>query len=596
MIKVMMPGWILLVIALLLGGSSQALGRVSLSDVTKRTAEVQIKNLLEPLLDKYCHDECKLMAVSPIVDVRFSDEVAPGFDDSEPGGSLTPVSASVRILMDDKIGPVSRGKLLELLQQHLDTLDYPIKIETVVTHFPMPRGSEGKIAELRDKTAKQFRNTLEDLFQQFCPGQCLLADFNISVKPVNGEEAQYGAASEFVQEAGIAIRISDVGGTILVDDRLSPEERNNILEMAKLKTNYLKNVSLSSKAMRFPQPMQAGRGGYSSGNWSGVGGKSAMDKTSISEKNDSRSIANSQSTNDSRFNTNSNSQSTNQNNMSENNQRQERFERFEKIERVESGDAVQKELEKFKIYGLIFSAAVFALLVFIALATWKAKSGVSVQKLIRSVGGAAGSSMSLFKGRGEDSTGGAERSGQVAKRYEIERLAEELSGIFAEHPKVAKHVFSRIITEQGVEMMANYIYIFGESIVMDMLRDPSLQSDMGELMEYYAKNPIEIGEDDKLELLQALHARTISGKLAVLGNRSSNLFDFLAEMDGAQILELVRNESLTVKAIVLTQCDNQKRTAIYSQIDEDLRMAILSELSRIDYLPSDYIFNVANAL
>jgi flagellar motor switch protein FliG len=67
-------------------------------------------------------------------------------------------------------------------------------------------------------------------------------------------------------------------------------------------------------------------------------------------------------------------------------------------------------------------------------------------------------------------------------------------------------------------------------------------------------------------------------------------------MDGMQILELVRNESLTVKSIVLTQVDPQKRTAIYSQLDEDTRMRLLTELSRIDYLPRDYIFNVANAL
>ena len=67
-------------------------------------------------------------------------------------------------------------------------------------------------------------------------------------------------------------------------------------------------------------------------------------------------------------------------------------------------------------------------------------------------------------------------------------------------------------------------------------------------------------------------------------------------MDGLQILELIRTESLTVKSIVLTQCDPQKRSIVYAQMDPDARMKILGELSRIDYLPKDYIFNVANAL
>lgn len=115
-------------------------------------------------------------------------------------------------------------------------------------------------------------------------------------------------------------------------------------------------------------------------------------------------------------------------------------------------------------------------------------------------------------------------------------------------------------------------------------------------MEFYAKNPQDMKDDEKLELLKKLQNRTIAGKLVVMGNRSSNLFDFLAEMDGTQIMELVRAESLTVKSIILTQCDLQKRQAIYTQLDEETRMKLLTELSRIDYLPRDYIFNVANAL
>jgi flagellar motor switch protein FliG len=35
---------------------------------------------------------------------------------------------------------------------------------------------------------------------------------------------------------------------------------------------------------------------------------------------------------------------------------------------------------------------------------------------------------------------------------------------------------------------------------------------------------------------------------------------------------------------------------IYSQVDEATRMKLLNELSRIDYLPRDYIYNVAQAL
>ncbi|MEO7163923.1 MAG: FliG C-terminal domain-containing protein [Bdellovibrionia bacterium] len=152
------------------------------------------------------------------------------------------------------------------------------------------------------------------------------------------------------------------------------------------------------------------------------------------------------------------------------------------------------------------------------------------------------------------------------------------------------------MTEEGVEVTAECIHVFGEGIIIEMLRDPTLQTDLNELMEYYAKNPITLKDDDKLDLLRKLHSRTTAGKLVVIGNRSTNTFDFLGEMDGQQILELMRTETITVKSIVLTQCDAQKRTTIYSQMEPDLRMKVLTELSRIDYLPRDYIFNVAAAL
>ena len=169
-------------------------------------------------------------------------------------------------------------------------------------------------------------------------------------------------------------------------------------------------------------------------------------------------------------------------------------------------------------------------------------------------------------------------------------MLEELTNVYAQQPKVAKQVFSRVLTEEGVETTAKYIELFGEAIVIDMLRDPSLQGDLTELMEFYAKNPMELTDEEKLDLLQRLHNRTVAGKLVVMGNRSSNLFDFLAEMDGLQILEMVRTESLTVKSIVLTQCDPQKRSAIYSQLDEDTRMKLLTRTFAHRLSPSRLYF------
>ncbi|MEK7690254.1 MAG: FliG C-terminal domain-containing protein, partial [Bdellovibrionota bacterium] len=521
----------------------------------------------------------------------------PGFDDLIVGGEtrLAASGATVRLLMDEKVGPVTRAKLMEFIQQYLDTLDFPVKVSTHMVRFPQASGSTAKVSELRDRIAKQYKTAIDDLFASFCPKQCMLTDFDVKVEQVNVEEAQYGSPGEYLVEGGTGIRIKSIVSTILLDQSLSEDERKNILEMAKLKTSSLKNVEIASKTIKFPRPkyeLQDENGEFVYG----PGGTRKLSSSNSKSDINSSSTQKSLEQADKKSTESKDSLATSKSTSAETNARQERFERIEKIERVESGDAVQKELDKFKVYGLFFSSAVLAMLVFITLSIFRVKSGggcSTIHKVIQSLTNdpAGGFSVAGAAGTGEN-----QKRVDLAKRYEIEQLTERLMTVFAQNPRVAKYVFTRILTEEGVEVTGKYLHIFGESVVIDMLRDPSLQTDLNELMEYYAKNPMELEDDEKLELLRRLHHRTVAGKLSVLGSRSSTQFEFLVEMDGLQILELIRTESITVKAIILTQCDAQKRSAVFAQLDEDTRMKLLNELSRIDYLPRDYISNVANAL
>jgi flagellar motor switch protein FliG len=575
-----------------------ALAKVDVGEITQRSAEKQVRNLVEPLLDKYCREECKLMSVNVTVDVANADDSSPGFDELDPRlrDSLAPSFARVKLLLDQKLGPVSRSKLLELIQQYLDTLDFPVKVETQTAFFPQPTTSSSKVAEMREKISKRFRDTLDELFRQFCPEQCLLADLNLRTELVNMEEAQYGDAGEFLQDGDVAIRVREISATLLMVASLSPEERDNLLEIAKLKASFLKNVNLTPKLLKFPAGLHEGALAGAGGFVNSRALKNALEQSTTTNSSQSNSSNNSKNQTVEKTDNTNTSRSASNNASTEN--RKESYSRFERVERVEQGDAIHKEMQKFKVYGLIFACSMLSLLIFIAIATLRPPKGEgsTVHRFIQSfVPKDPVDTSTPFSTAATPQTG-EERMASLNKRYEIERLKDELMQIFATMPKVAKTVFSKVLTEDGVEITAHYVHILGENVVLDMLRDPSLQADMAELMDFYAKNTFELTENDQLELLQKLHNRTIAGKIAVFGNRSSLLFDFLAEMDGLQILEMIRNESLTVKAIVLTQCDLQKRATIYAQLDESSRLLLLAELSRIDYLPRDYIYNVANAL
>jgi flagellar motor switch protein FliG len=602
----------LIIIPLLIAGQAQA--SPSTLDV-KKHGEESIRKIVEPVLNQYCHEQCQIIHIDTEVDLAVDDLTTPGFEETSGKATLAPASGTVRILMDDALGAQTRAKISDLLKEHLDILDYPVDIEMRVTKFPQPAASNYRVADLRDRVSREVKASIQNMLAQFCPDTCLLGDFDVQSEVINPEDINYSASQDFFQDGPAAIRVRGVKATIMTDQGMSPEQANGIVEMAKLKVAQYKNSSIVSQSMVFPKYAKNGVygrngmvGPYAYGNGLDIVNSDSKDTKDLRETTSSkeaRELREAKESRDSKTENNSvkNNQTdrstaseVNKTDTQANNNKQEKFEHYEKIERVENGDAVQQVLEKFRVYGIIFAAIVLALLLTLVAISFRKQIFETVNR---------GTENGKDSGRGNQSQSSNEASGKFAnedrssllsKRIESENLFQELTGIFSEQPKVAKHVFTNVLTEEGVETTAQYLEIFGESVVMDLLRDPGLQSDLTELMDFYSRNTFETSDTERLLLLKKLQHRTVTAKMQVHGSRSAALFDFLSDMDTPQIVEMVKNESNTVKAIVLTQCDSKKRQVIFNAHDENTRIKLMTELSRIDHLPKNYIHNVASAL
>ena len=53
----------------------------------KKHGEDEIRHVVEPILEKYCRDQCKIIHVESEVDLAVDDLVTPGFEDH--GGKVT---------------------------------------------------------------------------------------------------------------------------------------------------------------------------------------------------------------------------------------------------------------------------------------------------------------------------------------------------------------------------------------------------------------------------------------------------------------------------------------------------------------------------
>jgi flagellar motor switch protein FliG len=583
----------------LLVGSALAAGPSTL-DVKKR-GEQQVRQVLEPLVNQYCREQCQIIHVETEVDLAVDDLTAPGFEE---GGraTLAPAAARVKMLVDENLGSQTRNKILALFKEHLDQLDYPVQVEPRITRFPQPASSTYRVAELRARVVRDIRASIQGMLTQFCAEHCVLGDFDVQTEAVNPEDVDYASSQEYFQDGPAAIRVKGVKAVVMTDQALPPEEAAGMVEMVKLKVSPYRNSEVLAQSMRFPKNLQMMAGaqvpwaqGRSPASSDGKESREIKDQKELREARDSRETRESKELKDS---TESRNQTTNQTLRQQNDSsdvRKERVEHYEKIERVENGDAVQAVLDKFKLYGIILSSIMLALLFTLV--------AISFRRQIFDGGkGQDGGKESSRDGKTTLATPdnlsltNDEKATLIGKRIEASRLHDELTAIYSEQPKVAKHVFTHVLTEEGVETTAQYLEIFGESVVMDLLRDPGLQSDLTELMDFYARNTFDINDDERLGLLKKLHHRTVTAKMQVHGSRSAVLFDFLAEMDAPQMFEMIKNESNTVKAIVLTQCDSKRRQVLFQSYDEPTQLKLMAELSRIDHLPKNYIHNVASAL
>lgn len=603
--------------------ASFAQAKTSTLEVKKR-AESQIKNIVEPILAQYCKEQCKFINAQVEIDLAVEENVAPGFEDVPSTATLAPAAAKVSLLIDKNMGKATQTNILNLVKESLKTLDYSVDVNYTTTAFPQPATTSYKVAELRERVTRDIKDQLTSLMNQFCPKHCMLGSFEVRSDVVNPEDVDYGSSQDYFVDGSAAIKVNNVNAVFMVDESLSTAEANSLVQMAKLKLSNIKWLDIGAQSVKFPNPdtatnkvagnsgnPSAGEGGESERNPASetLGVKSKTEETKdqkfsslTQDEQTLKQLQELNKTETNQLNTDhkKTTQENNQSSTSENNSKEEKYSRIEKIERVENGDAVQQVLDKFKMYGIVLSSVILALLLTLVAISFRslfwegkgAKGGDSASSSKSHDHGNRGSSL----GSEASSLTNDEKASIFAKRVEANQLHTELTQVFSEQPKVAKHVFGQVLTEEGVETTGQYIAIFGESVMFDLLKDPGLQADLSELMDFYARNTFDINDEERLQLLRKLHHRTVSSKMALHSSRSAALFDFLAEMDAPQIFEMIKNESNTVKAIVLTQCDTKKRQVIFANHDDAIRLKLMTELSRIDHLPKNYIFNVASAL
>ena len=488
---------------------------------------------------------------------------------------------------------------------------------------------------LRRGIEEKITSALNGVISQYCPNQCLIERVDVA-----GELASKAAAGGLLQsqyaadpKTGAIFRVQSVQADITVDAKIEERIRDQILKMMQARTRFVTPVYINVGVIDFPesyaQKMQ--RENISETDPYGLeklrqmlimfrdlaGTKEIVTNTNSTATNeslkteksdatlhathDTTASTNTNSTNNSSTNTHTNSTQKSSNTIATNNTTATHTNSEMVKTSAEEKESIAGVFTALSPHELMAYAAGFLVLlglIIIAVARFARTSKEAGAMM--DYGDEGAMAVPTFKGgqiHGEAPTqeaGPADRD--LALGVKAGELKQELVDLFMQNPKVARDTFGRILKEDGVEMAAKYLHIFGHLIIYELLNDPGLQRELYELSEYYHNSSFLFTKAEELELLQRLKTRVTASEIRVLTQKSSEKFEFLQKLEPGQIYNLIVDENIQVQCIVLTQLDRKRRRMVFDLYQGDSKVRLMEQLSMAEAIPKDYMYNVAKVL
>lgn len=444
--------------------------------------------------------------------------------------------------------------------------------------------------QLKDKVEKNINK----VFSKYCPDQCILESVDLSTQLIQGITAQSYREDQifFSSNRDLGLKVDGVDVSYLIDDRLDINLRAEIQAVLEGSLRFVTPVNYIANSQPFPDSYQKRlkKEKLLSEDPYGLDKLKNMLRIFRDLAGTKEIITNStnSSTSDSTKQSSLSSKSLNSS-LEKNNSE------------LNSMDSFLSKLSKEEIIAYLAGGLVFLALIIVFIARF-ARAKKDASEMMFNLSTLPGADKKpeknteendSFEQNGETVTN---QNGRINFRLKVDELKNELIDVFLENPRVAKETFSRLLKEDGVEETSKYIHIFGHLIVFELLGDPSLQRDLYELSEYFHSSTFDFDIEEQLKLLQKLKTRCTASEIKVLTLKSSDKFEFLNKLDAGQIYKLIVDEKINIQSIVLTQLDRKRRRSVFDMYEGESKVSLLSELSRADTIPKEFLYNVAKAL
>lgn len=535
------------------------------------TTEAQVRDVLQPLLNRYCGESCRMIDVKVVVDEQIPEGGDMGFESAVSSGpkKYFVKKIDVDLQIDGRVNSINRDRLEKIIEVNLRPFGLLSQVHWSSVAVPRIGTIEGSPDQLRLNLERKLSREINQVISRYCPSSCIVENISIEGLAVSIDEAESLLPNQMVRDIknGGVFKIESINIDIVFDSVISEKEQAQILQVLKSRTRFADPVNFNVSAREFPETYESKQEKE----------RQAADDPYGLEKLRRmlilfRDLA---GTKEIISNSTQSSQAT-----------MESDQTLSEASRTAMGESLSTtEMIIIGVVGLL-------VLLIVVFGVYKITQANRTANAM--VGSGQSAEENYAEGTGTGSPDGRDLSSSL--RFQLKDLKTELLNLFMEHPKVAKETFSRLLREDGVESVSNYVHIFGHLVIFELLDDPNLQRDLYELSEYYHNSDITVSEEDQVLLLQKLKTKCTASEIRVLTRKASEKFDFLNKLDPAQVYKLVQEESVQVQSIVLTQLERKRRRAVFDMYQGQHKVDLLQQLSMAEAIPKEFLFNVAKAL
>lgn len=554
----------------------------------QQTTRINVRNKIMPLLERYCGEACQIVDINVVVEEMIPDTEDLGFEgtsESKRSQTFYVERVETEIQIDKHVSQNSRERLQTIITNNLKNMGTSVQLTWTPIELPRIGKSVSEGEDLKQRVESKVTTSVNDVIRDYCPASCMLSHVRAQGKVLTSDEITGINPLEILQSSATNtyFHVEDIEVALSIDSELPATEREKILNVLKAKTSFVAPVRFNTNVTPFPESYSTKKARESAESADPYGLEKlkrmlilfrdlAGTKEIISSKEATSSMSsNNKDSTDTRSSSDSKIASTAEN------------------------------IKEYAVYILAF-LVIAGIIAFIILRFSHAKQDANymVHAFNHDQGGKGGENA---EGSGEGGTrSGGEAKGKppipkdIGQYLRVADLKEELVNIFLDSPRVAKETFTRMLQDQGVEETAKYVHIFGKMIVFELLNDPNLSRTLYELSEFYHKSTFSFTIAEEERLLQNLKTQVTANEIRVLTGKTNEQFDFLLNLDAAQVFQLISDESSQVKSIVFTQLSPRNRRSVFNLFAGSNRVELMKELSKADAIPKEYLANVAKAL